>query len=250
MTDPFAKHGLRHLSASSLNLYSAEPALWVLRYLHGFRDDVGPKAWRGQAVEAGLDWWLYKQDRDGALDAAKVAYVERETEFAGNNDGVVPDDADTVGEGIEPMLDQAIEATKDFGLPLARQFKIEHWLDGIEVPVIGYIDYDFEDFLFDLKTTERLPSEPRPEHCRQVALYAAAQKKKAKLVYVTPKKYAVYEVEDADQHLRRLSRMAHSVRALLAMSDSVTMAAQVFAPNYESFYWNDQAIEASKSLWA
>jgi hypothetical protein len=47
----FALHGLDHLSATSLNLYAAAPALWVVEKLLRRRAPVGCAAHRGTAVE-------------------------------------------------------------------------------------------------------------------------------------------------------------------------------------------------------
>ena len=50
----FERHGIDHLSASSLNLRRASPGLWAARYLAGLSED-GAAMWRGSAVEAGLE---------------------------------------------------------------------------------------------------------------------------------------------------------------------------------------------------
>ena len=49
----FERHGIKHLSASSLGLYRDQPAAWVCRYLLRVKDEAGPSAWRGSATEAG-----------------------------------------------------------------------------------------------------------------------------------------------------------------------------------------------------
>ena len=53
------RHGIDHLSASSLNLWRASPGLWSARYLAGLKDDANAAMWRGTAVEAGLRHVLY-----------------------------------------------------------------------------------------------------------------------------------------------------------------------------------------------
>ena len=40
----YAQHGIEHVSASSLNLWAAEPALWVMERLLRLRSPVGPAA--------------------------------------------------------------------------------------------------------------------------------------------------------------------------------------------------------------
>jgi hypothetical protein len=65
MTDPFRRHGIDHLSASSLNVWAAQPALWVMARLLGRRAPMGLPVARGKAVEQGV--------RLGLLDPAKSA---------------------------------------------------------------------------------------------------------------------------------------------------------------------------------
>ena len=67
----FERHGIRNLSPSAINLWRANPALYVGKYLLKWRDDAWLNAWWGDAVEAGLASWLYKRDNALALDAAR-----------------------------------------------------------------------------------------------------------------------------------------------------------------------------------
>ena len=241
--NPFEKHQITHLSASSLALYRNCPALWVGKNLYGWKDDVGPRAWLGTAVEAGLDMILYGHPFSAALEKAGMMFDEQAQ-------GEITEEITKAASEIAPMLEQASLAAQNFGQPVARQFKITHWLDGIEVPVIGYVDYLYEDWLFDLKTTARLPSEPRPDHACQVAIYNAATGRKAKLLYVTPKKHAAYDVEDITDPMWTVAKSAHAVRRLLAMTDNREDAAGVFVPDFSSFYWTDPLKEAAKAVWA
>ena len=52
--NPFERHGIEHLSASSLNLWAAEPALWIMERLLGRKALPGVPAARGKAVEHGV----------------------------------------------------------------------------------------------------------------------------------------------------------------------------------------------------
>ena len=76
MTSSFARHGIDHLSASSLNLWAAQPALWIMERLLGRRIPTGIPAARGKAVEHGV--------HIGLIDPAKPAddcAAEAEREF-------------------------------------------------------------------------------------------------------------------------------------------------------------------------
>ena len=76
--DPFRRHGVTHLSPSSLALYRAAPALWVLRYLYGVRDHETPFAWRGKSVEAAVDAIITEGASDNdAIELAMTAFESK-----------------------------------------------------------------------------------------------------------------------------------------------------------------------------
>ena len=239
---PFSKHGIKHLSASSLNLHRNEPALWCLKYLMKKKDGVGPGAWRGSAVEAGLDYWLFKKDEKTSLQKA----YER---FELDAQGLAEDDVEKERGLIPAILNQAMEAFADLGQPVARQLKCETWLDGIEVPIIGFIDYVYPDFDVDLKTTLRLPSAPRPDHEKQVSLYTKARNKPCRLVYVTDKKHKPYPVENTDSHIRDLTIQARALRKQLWLCDSAQEFSEIVAPDFNKFYWNENTIKEANTIW-
>ena len=53
---------LDHFSASQINQFLADQALWILRWGWDVKGEVGPGAWRGSAVEAAFDVALYRPD--------------------------------------------------------------------------------------------------------------------------------------------------------------------------------------------
>ena len=59
--NPFDTYGIGHLSPSSLNLWAAEPALWVMERLLGERSPASAVAARGKAVERGVHLGLIDQ---------------------------------------------------------------------------------------------------------------------------------------------------------------------------------------------
>ena len=241
--NPFSRYDIDHLSPSSLNLYAAEPAFWSLVYLHGHKDETGPAAWRGSAVEAGVDAWLYKRDLQEATQAGINS-------FEANALGELSRPIDAERGLVPAMVKQACGALQSCPEPTARQLKIEYWFDGIEVPVIGFVDYEFEGHGFDLKTVRRMPSEMPPRHARQIALYAAARKKPYSGLYVTDKKAEVKQVEDAETHLKRLQWYAHSIRRLLSIFSDKHDVSRIFAPNFDTFYWSsEESKRLAKEIW-
>src|ERR1700756_2212716 len=68
----FERHGINHLSPSSINCWINAPSLWVLERLIGFKSPVGVGAHRGTAVEAGVSAGLFDHSLSEA-DCAAVA---------------------------------------------------------------------------------------------------------------------------------------------------------------------------------
>lgn len=242
--NPFERHGIKHLSPSSLRLYREEPAAWVVRYLMGVKDEAGPGAWRGSAVEAGLDRILF----GGALGVARAAMIER---FEKDAAGVADDRAEKERADLAAYLDQAAAALKDRPTPLTKQSKISIDLPGIEVPLIGFCDYVWEAEGLDLKTTQRLPSSPQPAHVEQMAVYMEATGKPFSLLYVTPKKSALYPVtpEMARDAMVRVRRGAAAVRALLEKTQGAYDALSIFSPDMSSYQWSPEMILAANKFY-
>lgn len=249
--NPFERHGIDHLSPSSINCYIDERAWWCAKYLLGVKDEVGPKAWGGHAIEAGLDWYLFQR---GDPDVREVALTKTFARFEEDAQGEVRDDIDKVRDDLEPMLNRAMEAAEHWPLPNARQLKLEHWIDGIEVPLWLYVDYTFPDWLLDLKATWRMPSQVSCAHARQVSVYSKATGKPPRLLYVTKSKTwpAELSVEDVEYHYGQLCSAARSIRALLETCETPERAALLNPPNLDHPYlWKSEAArEAAQTYWS
>lgn len=243
---------IRHLSCSSLNRWQGCRGSWVAAYLYGLWGDEGPGLWRGKAVELGLDAFLKGNDRDYSLAAAV-------REFENGAQGECDDGpVDKERASVEPMLDQCIEAWTDLPTPRASQIKTELWLDGIDIPVIGYLDFaverDGEKFSIDLKTTHRCPSSLSFNHGMQIASYAKARgEKRAGILYATTKKSAYYEIgeDEIARYISELTRRAHGLqstleaaysRALLEGKNAKETLARMCPPDPDSFYWSEGSL--------
>ena len=71
----FQQHGIAHLSPSSLNLFAAQPALFVMEKLLKKRGGVGCAAHRGTAAEAGIVHGLLNPTAD-IKDCQALALAE------------------------------------------------------------------------------------------------------------------------------------------------------------------------------
>jgi len=244
--NPFQRHGLDHLSPSSLNCYAEQPAYWALKYLHKFKDDGNPASWRGNAVEAGLDHFLFKRQKKAA-EAAAMARFELDAV------GLADDPTETERGRVLAILERAIELADSLPEPTGRQVPVEYWFDGIEVPVIGYADYEWPDFGIDLKSVGRnMPSKIYGGHARQISLYQVARKKPYSILYATPKRAAFHALtkEEVETNVKRLEWHAHAIRRVLSMFSCKFDLARIFVPDFESFYWKgEEAREAAKKIW-
>ncbi len=242
----FSQHKIEHLSASSLNLYAAEPALWIMERLLGYKHPSSATMARGKAVEAGIHMGLLQPYLS---PEACIGHAEREfdREMTLNHDGKREDERKNIGGYIK----QGLQELRQYGEPSGYQEKISVVLEGISVPVIGYIDWRFDQhgIVVDLKTSERLPSCISESHGRQGAIYAKAHGNYGmRFAYVKPsagkkdgRGCAVYEMsgDDIQRHLKALTQIATRLGRFLSLSSDPQELAALVVPNYESFYWNN-----------
>lgn len=230
MSNTFERHKIKHLSASSLNLWSVMPGLWVMRYLCGFKDEMGPAASRGNAVELALLHILHGAEFpvDVALRAFDLAMM-----------GELSDKIDSERALIPGMVAQC-ETWRPPSELLASQIKIECFIDGLSVPIIGYVDFSFTDCDVDLKTTKQCPSKPKSDHVRQVSLYRHARSKKGKLLYVTNKKTADFDVTDEmrDAAIEEISLTAASLESFLNSVEEPIDALKRLPIDRDNFRWS------------
>lgn len=179
------------LSPSALRLFRNAPVAWCARYLYELREDAGCKAWRGRAIEHALDQFLFLKTQDPAMltAAARSSFDEQAM-------GEISDEITAERDSLEGYITQAITLAAKYPVPFARQARIERTYANVDLPVVGYADWIFEDGgALDLKTTTALPAKPRADDVVQVAFYG---RKKASLLYVTPKKAALYHIAPDD----------------------------------------------------
>lgn len=232
---------LQHFSPSSLNLYAACPSLFVLERIKGIRQQAGAPAHRGSAVEAGVTHGLKAPSAD-VEDCCKLAQERYDALMA-----LSPDPRrDFYRADIPAMVRQALAALREYGVPTSTQRYVEWKPDGLSLPIVGYLDFEWADkgIILDLKTTERMPSEIKTAHARQVSHYCVSDNTDGRIFYVTPKKCAAYRLENIAQHRQALYKIALAVERLLSLSDDPDFFMGVFVPDLESFYFNSPEMRA------
>jgi hypothetical protein len=248
----FERLGLKpHISNSQLRMFRNEPMAFIGKYMLGVRDEAGPGAWRGLAVEAGVDALLFGGTTEAAINAMQ-------TEWDNQAQGVANDDALKEYNALPPFLMEASQAFADRRVPLHRQARVEMRITDVAVPLIGFADWVWAPidgrtgFGSDLKTTWRIPSEPDPDHVEQIATYSRFFNVPFELVYCSPKKWTRYTIAEAtaNEAWERVVETAHALQALLAKVEDAHDALSMFASNYQSYYFKPLMIEAIKHLKA
>ena len=212
--------------------------MWTLEKILGLKQPVGVPAHRGVAVEEGVAFGL--KNPDAPLKACvDVAFTRYDTLAAMSSD----DRREKYRGNISEMIERALEELRPYGVPSQMQGFIEWRPDSLKFPIIGYFDFKWDQhgIITDLKTTERMPSEIKIPHARQVGLYASSDNMDARLTYCTPKKCQTYRLENVRAHREALYQIARKVESFLALSDDPKFFLDITAPDVESFYWTTPA---------
>lgn len=242
----FERFNIKYLSPTMVSQWDSAPATLILRRVFGVKAKANPNMWRGDAVEAGLQFWLHNKHRQDSLANAKSLATETFWQRAA---GEITDEAEEAAALVEPMVEQAVIACSDRSARvMGTQFAVEHFLDGVSAPFTGRMDFLFEDkSIIELKTTTRCPSSIDGisiSHRWQAGLYAAARQQTVSLCYVTAKKFAMFEIAPDDPHLLSLRQSARSMQRALERCEDGAGLLRSLPLNVESFYWDDEMREA------
>jgi hypothetical protein len=236
MSDAFARHNITHLSASTINTFARQPALFVLEKLLKRRTQVGASAHRGTAAEAGIVHGLLDPRADiEACQAVAVQTFDRLTALS-------PDPRKTKEREAVPMIvARALPELRLYGVPDMIQAKIERELPGVPVPFVGYIDLGWSEhaITLDIKSQLKLSSEISVDHARQVAIYVHNTNHEARVAYCTPSKLGIYRLEHAARHIHDTIAVAKTIERFLSVSDDPLVLAGIVCPDLTSFYFSD-----------
>ena len=170
---------------------------------------------------------------------------------------LIPDERrDSERAAIPGYVACGLAELRQYGIPSAYQDRVELRLDDVPVPVIGFIDWRFDDhgLIVDLKTSERLPSAISLAHARQGAIYARAHGNYGmRFAYVKPsagkkdgRAVVVYELDRAeiDRQLVALREIALRLERFLALSADPCELCGLIVPDYERFHWTNPITRA------
>lgn len=244
MTTSFERHGLTHLSASQLNTWMAAPSFWVMEKLLGFKGQMGCAVHRGSAVEDGVSLGLFDPNAEpqACIDAALAVY-DRKTALNGD------DRRQMERDGIPGMVGQGL-SLREHGLPTrpnSFQHKVEIRMEGVSIPVIGYLDWLYGEEIIDLKTTHRVPSAMSEQHLRQASIYKTAHfDKRVRFFYASPKKSEKHTLtrDQYDVAMRQLTCAAQRLERFLGLSDDPQELASLVPHTTDTFYFSSPAAKA------
>jgi hypothetical protein len=252
-----------HLSASQINRFIDEPALWILDRLFDVRGTVGPGAWRGSAIEAACDVVLLSKASDD------VALKTANDRFEQDAQGDMADEVHKERLALPVYLHNLLPTIRGLGMPLTRQSKIVLQLPTLDMDIIGYVDWRFPDYLLDLKTTGRMPSldpvsgriKDKAEHVRQVAIYERAESVTPRLCYATPgkpdkgqqhKAPLIYTPDrnELDAAIRQVEAAGRAMQRLLKSTSERESIAEMYPPrDFGSYLWDDKTRAEAARIW-
>lgn len=242
--NPFERHGIDHLSASSINTWINAPSLWLLEKCMGHKSSVGCAAFRGTSAEAGISAALFDHELPlaDAIDVALPMY-DRLSGFSTD-----PKRADE-RLAIPGMIVEGL-ALRASGIPIAPngdQHRIEINVEGLPVPIIGYLDWLYPTEIIDLKTTHRVPSSMAENHLRQASIYKTSHMdRRVRFFYASAKKSVMHTLtrEEYSLAMAQVERAAIRLGRFLALSDDIAELAAIIPHNPDTFYFNAAATKA------
>lgn len=220
MTNPFAAHGIKHLSASQLTTFASDPSRWFAQKVLGYRSPSGAAMERGKAVENGV---VYTFRGDAVDEATRKALSDYDRSCRFSN---ILGDVSAEREHIAPMIEQALAGVAKFGdptFPAEGQHKIEIPIrfgtgEDDTIPIIGFLDFMFSDRIIDLKSTMRIPSDMSFSHRIQAAIYSRTTNKPVQFLYVSPKRSLLLEDSDTAASQAAARAIVQRMAAFLSLS--------------------------------
>ncbi len=263
----FERHGIDHLSASSLNAARSSLAYWLVHYRAKVKDPSNLSMLAGQVAEDAVSMALF----DNTIPPEKCVDLARHEYLTKTAIGYDPDDRqskleDIIGREAEGrkkaytgFVRNAITALRPYGPPTvpeqgSKQHRIEIMLEGIPVPVIGFKDFAFDKLGLDvdLKTTGRMPEDMSAEHQLQAAIYRKASGNRAqRFCYVTKADAKVLELtaEVGELQIAAATRIAHTLMRFLSLSNDWRELSQLTIPDYSNFRWGQRTREFAREIY-
>lgn len=173
---------VHHLSASSIGMLFRCPRQYYRRYILGEKERPGEAIVVGSFFHEALDF-NYRQKISSGVDrplSEIVQYlgdvaVPKVLEEEGGIDNIRWDtDPNTAHKDSERITSAYAHVVMPRIQPVGTEFKFELAVDGLPVPIIGYVDVWDEERTIDTKTGKQAVSKVKPSWRLQGSIYALA----------------------------------------------------------------------------
>mgnify|MGYP000862373710 FL=1 len=234
MTNAFHRHGIDHLSASSINSFAAEPAMWCMERLLKKWSGTGSVASRGHAIEDGVTHGLMNPTADiEECQTLAVSSFDRRTALSGDKN------RERHREQVAPTVALVLPELRQYGVPDLVQHKLDVMIPEVPVPFRCVTDFTWttHGIVLDLKTSEKLPSQISASYARQGCIYVYGTNQEMRFCFGTPNKMAVYRLDDLEQHVNAVQRIAKTMERFLSISTDPHELAGLLAPDFDDFRW-------------
>ena len=238
----FQMHSMKHVSPSTLNVFSSQAALFVLEKLLKRSAPVGAAAHRGTGVEAGVVMGLL--DPSASIEACQqhaLLAFDKLTALSGDHR------RDKERSGIPGMVAVGISELRQYGVPDRVQEKIVRPLPEYGIDILGFSDIAFSHngCLIDIKTTHKIPAEISESHARQLSHYVEGTNQDGRIAYLSPSRIAVYQLQDQRRHYEALLNITARLERFLSVSPDPQFLASIVCPDTTSFWFSSPITRAA-----
>ncbi len=243
MDDPFSRFEISHLSATSMLQFRNDPALGIIYLVLGIREAGSPAMHRGTAVDEAIGLLLTQTTKPDLNNIKKLAAHRYRSLIKKDPEVYNGRYVDQELRVLLRCLDVCFPFMKSWEKPRAYQREIFLEIEGLEVPVRGYIDLLYPGEVRELKSTVRPKKSIVEDHAFQVATYAMAIRNEtgewpeACVDYVTPDSLHSYVLEDVEKHAQEVVETAFNIRRLLEKATDKDSLKKFIYPDFKQAIW-------------
>ena len=225
--NPFEVHGVKYLSATSINKFRKDPAKWLVN-IAGYKDSIfSPPMSFGIAIEDGITKGVTEPDCsiEDCVKATNESYERIYDKILDNKAADYSyEKCHEKRDRVADLLTEIVPLYRKFGIPIATQKKISLEIEDIPIEIIGYVDYLYEDTVRDLKTTGMKPM-LRSDYQRQLTIYHYATGAVPMIDFIyslkTKRSLITMPIENVDHTYLEIKRICNKMMRLLSLSSNI-----------------------------
>lgn len=243
-----------HLSASTINSFIESRYRFFCSKIRRDPFAGSEHTSRGTAVEHAINVWI-ETGNDNFEFLVKTAEKKFDEEL--QKSGLSPFTYSDFRDTIEGLVDVALTHYKEtFSRNKAvTQHKIEHYLDGVGLPLIGYLDFYQEGVAVrDSKVSGKSPSSIKQGYILQGALYRKATGLPVYFDFFIPNKKPVVKtlMLSDDEYVFGLSYLTAAAKALVELEscdDPKRIIELMSFPDLSAMFGNQSDIQKACDTW-